>query len=89
MIFEAGYDYLTSASHLSILHQIAQGLAAESIPIGPGRDAAWLEGVSNFNQAYIHQGLYQVFFVNGISIEWDSVADSHEMVWGVWAFTKR
>ena len=65
-----------------------QGLAAESLPIGPGRDAAWLEAVSNFNQAYIHQGLYQVFFVYGISNEWDFVADSHETVF-VWAFTKR
>ena len=67
---------------------MAQGLIAESLPTGPERDAAWLEGVSNFNQAYIHQGLYQVFFVYGISNEWDFVADSHETVW-VWAFTKR
>ena len=67
---------------------VRQGLIAESLPVGPGRDAAWVEALSQLNQAYIHQGLYQISFVYGVSNEWDFIPDSHESTF-IYNFKKR
>jgi ABC-type transport system substrate-binding protein len=65
-----------------------RGLIAESLPVGPERDAAWMEALPFLNDAYIHAGLYQISFVYGVSNEWDFKPDSHEATF-IWQFKKR
>ena len=57
---------------------IRLGALAAVMPVGDERDAAWLEALQYFNDAYIHQGLWQISFVYGISNEWDFLPDTHE-----------
>ena len=64
------------------------GKLAEVMPVGPERDATFLEAVGFLNDAYIHQGLFQISFVYGVSNEWDFLPDSHEATF-IWQFKKR
>ena len=64
------------------------GNLAAVMPVGPARDTAWLEAAQFLNDAYIHQGLFQISFVYGVSNDWDFLPDSHEATF-VWQFKKR
>jgi ABC-type transport system substrate-binding protein len=64
------------------------GALAEVMPVGPERDATWLEALGHLNDAYIHQGLFQISFVYGVSNEWDFLPDSHEATF-IWQVSKR
>ena len=64
------------------------GALAAVMPVGDARDAAWMEALGFLNDAYIHQGLFQISFVYGVSNEWDFLADSHEATF-IWQFKKR
>ena len=64
------------------------GEVAESMPLGPDRDALWLKGLESLNAAYVHQGLWQMFFVYGVSNEWDFTPDTHEATF-IHLFKKR
>ena len=64
------------------------GDIAEKMPVGPERDATFLEALGYLNDAYIHQGLFQISFVYGVSNEWDFLPDSHEATF-IWQFEKR
>ena len=64
------------------------GPIAETLPIGPERDAAWMEALQYLNDAYIHQGIFQIFFVYGVSNEWDFIPDTHETTF-IYNFKKR
>ena len=64
------------------------GALAAVMPVGDARDAAWMEALGYLNDAYIHQGLFQISFVYGVSNEWDFLPDSHEATF-VWQVKKR
>ena len=67
---------------------IRLGKIAEILPVGPGRDQAWLKALDSFNKSYWRDGLYQLSFVYGVSNDWDFLPEKREWIY-LWNFKKR